>query len=168
MHTTKLPDIKINDQNNKGDNNKPNMLDQLNINNLLDDTDRDIESIVLKRFEHELIKNNKTKLQASFEKETFEKQSYILESSKSFNLLEYFKDKTKHNDYTKSNTNIRQLIDQKFKCYENEFRIEWRHLETMPFNPHSRDSGTLIPSENGEDLYLFGGRGHELNNSICK
>lgn len=38
----------------------------------------------------------------------------------------------------------------------------------MPFNPQSRDSATLTPSEYGDDLYLFGGRGHELFNQINK
>jgi len=166
MHETKLPEIK-NYENKEPKNIK---LDNFEINNLLDETDKDIESIVLKRFEYELIKNNRLKLQESFEKETVEKHFDILESSKSFKLLKDFKDKTTHQyiDNSATNNNLRQLIDQKFKVYEHDFRIEWRPLETMPFNPASRDCGTMYPSENGEDLYLFGGRGHELFNQICK
>lgn len=51
----------------------------MEISNLLDETDKDIESIVLKRFEHELVKNNRLKHDASFEKETLDKHLDIVE-----------------------------------------------------------------------------------------
>lgn len=153
---SKLPEIKINE--------KDKILKYQETNQVIDDMDRDVESIVLKRFEFENNKNTRAKNDSEFQRDYQELSNDILNSSKSFKLLA--KDLDKNIDDTRSN-NLRQLIDQRFKLYEHDFRIEFRHIETKPFNPPARDGATLT-TDGKNEFYMFGGRGNQLYDTIWK
>lgn len=51
---------------------------------------------------------------------------------------------------SQSNKNLRSLIDQKFALYEHDFRIEFRHIETTPFNPPARDGASFTTDGKNE------------------